>query len=1026
MSNLTKAQLLARDHREGDVLIAAGAGSGKTKVLTERVLKLLIQDEVKLSSLLLLTFTNAAAAEMKDRIRKGLLKANRLDLASAIDQAFIMTFDAFALYLVQKYAYAFQFDPRIGIYEDSLYEIERKRTLNAIFMEGYRDRKPDFINLIKQYVVNRDEPLKDFVLKIDRKADLLVDKLGYYRGYLIQHFEGPWIEERRHELFAFYRREIEMIQNLAKTFESGDEVLFFDNLTNTLLRQPTLDALLLAIKAVEFPRAKPRSLSEGDKALRDRLKDDIKALKADADMVPIQGQIDQYGGTKPYVAVLLDMLVALNERLEVKKRQYQRYPFADIAKMAMRLLDQETIRVTIQDQFRYIMVDEYQDTNDLQEAFLLRIAKRNLFMVGDVKQSIYRFRNANSKIFYEKFNRFHDYETVSDKHETRIVLQDNFRSRPEVIQEINHFFSHMMSKAYGGVDYDHTQQLRAGQTKYDTLRSDSMHYEMDILRYEKTDADPQLNEATIIARDIIDKINAKIMVADLEQNEPRPITFKDFTILIDRKTNFESFLEVFNKHGIPLEVFAERDLSNSDLFRVLKNLITLVVHGEEPQAEKTYQHAYVSVLRSFLCKEKDQDLYAWSTGKKPLQSFALFGLLSEFRLRQSRETLFSFIQGLLQALQVEQKLLTIPDLPGNLARLEGWLEKVKQLSDMGYTLVDFEDFLKESQLVDVDLTIAAPKQSEDAVQLMTIHKSKGLEFAYVYYPGLTKGFNMMDTKGMYHYSKRYGIQLPYPEAVYARPVFADLILNEEKAEIISEQMRLWYVALTRAKEKIILVIESSQPKKIVDIEKARSISDFIHLYHVDAGHDPEREFHVSLDQPLPGLEVAGLRTEHLPVEFSTADQPFDIITPKRASKAFLDDVDEDILNYGTYLHECLFLLDFKTLDTSFIPIAKDRQLIDTLLKHPYFQALSKRVQTNQVTVLKEYAYLDEATGQKGIIDLVVIEGTKASILDYKTNNIEDEGYLSQLQTYARYLTSVGLTVEGMYLISLTKATLKKL
>jgi hypothetical protein len=183
---------------------------------------------------------------------------------------------------------------------------------------------------------------------------------------------------------------------------------------------------------------------------------------------------------------------------------------------------------------------------------------------------------------------------------------------------------------------------------------------------------------------------------------------------------------------------------------------------------------------------------------------------------------------------------------------------------------------------------------------------------------------------------------------------------------------------------------------------------------------------VSVDQPLPGLEVAGLRTEHLPVEFSTADQPFDIITPKRASKAFLDEVDEDILNYGTYLHECLFLLDFKTLDTSFIPIAKDRQLIDTLLKHPYFQALSKRVQSNQVTVLKEYAYLDEATGQKGIIDLVVIEGTKATILDYKTNNIEDEGYLSQLQTYARYLTSVGLTVEGMYLISLTKATLKKL
>jgi ATP-dependent helicase/nuclease subunit A len=1026
MSNLTKSQLLARDHRDGDVLIAAGAGSGKTKVLTERVLKLIVHDEVPLSSLLLLTFTNAAAAEMKDRIRKALLKANRLDLASKIDQSFIMTFDAFALFLVQKYAYAFQFDPRVGIYEATLYEVERKRILNTIFMEGYRDRQPDFIKLIKQFVVNRDDALKAFVLKIDAKADLMVDKLGYYRQYLERHFESGWVDDRRKELFALYRQEILMIQHLAVTFENSHEAFTFDQITQELLRQPTLDDLLMAIKAVEFQRAKPKSLSESDKGLRDRLKADIKLLKADAEMVPIQGQIDQYDGTKPYIAVLIDMLVTLNERLEAKKRQYQRYPFADIAKMAMRLLDQEPIRASIQQQFRYIMVDEYQDTNDLQEAFLLKIANRNLFMVGDIKQSIYRFRNANSQIFYEKFQRYQDYESVSDKHETRIVLQDNFRSRPEVLHEINQFFGLMMTKAYGGVDYDHTQQLNPSQTKYANLTSPSMGYTMDVLRYEKTDQDPQLNEATIIARDIIDKMNAKIMVANLEQNEPRPITFKDFTILIDRKTNFESYLEVFNQHGIPLEVFAERDLSNSDLFRVLKNLITLLVHGEEKLAEKTYQHAYVSVLRSFIFKEKDQDLYAWSIGQKPLQSFALFPLLAAFRLRQSHETLFSFIQGLLQTLEIEQKLLTIPDLPANLARLEGWVEKVKALSDMGYTLPDFEDFLKESQHVDVDLTIAAPKQSEDAVQLMTIHKSKGLEFAYVYYPGLTKGFNMMDTKGLYQYSKRYGIQLPYPEAAYARPIFADLILNEEKAEIISEQMRLWYVALTRAKEKIILVIESSEPKKIVDIEKAHSIADFVHLYHEAIGHDITKDFYVKMDQPMPTLEVPGFTLKDLPVEFSTASQSFETVTPRRASKAYAEDVDEATLVYGTYLHECLFLLDFKTLDTSFIPVAKDRQMIDQLLKLPYFQQVSKLAKSNQINILKEYAYLDEVTGQKGIIDLVIIQGKQATILDYKTNNIEDPNYVNQLQTYARYLTSAGLIVDSMYLISLTKATLKKI
>lgn len=1026
MATLTKSQLLAKNHLVGDVLIAAGAGSGKTKVLTERVIKLVLEDGIPLQRLLLLTFTNAAAAEMKQRIRKEFLKAKRDDLASEIDQSFIMTFDAYALYLLQKYGHVYQFSPHVGVYEETLYDIERKQTLEAIFLERYEQPTPSFLRLIQEYVINQDESLKAFILKIDQQADLLDDKLGYYRRYVGEFFESIWKQDKLQELDRYYRKEIVLIQKLASAFESSEQTSFFYDLTRLWLAQPTLDDLLKTIQLVSFPRLKPKSISEEDKQIRDRLKVDILALKADAAMVPIGKQVGHYESTQPHVEAILAILLELNQRLEVKKRQLQRYPFADIAKLAKQLLDVPSIYETIRHQFSFIMVDEYQDTNDLQDAFLQKISHRNLFMVGDVKQSIYRFRNANVDLFKQKFDQFKDYLASEDKHQTKIILQENFRSRPEVLSDINAIFSHLMSDAFGGIHYDHHQRLQAGQTLYESLKDERLTYTMDVLRYEKSDSNPQLNEPRIIAKDIIDKINQKILVADVEDKKQRPITFKDFTILIDRKTNFESFIEVFNEAGIPLEVFAERDLSNSDVFRVLNNLIILVNRFQDGQILDTNKQAYVSVLRSFLYQTSDQDLYLFATGKKPLTSFSLFDNLKDWVQLSKTLTLNQWMQRVVNDLQLEEKLLSLPDLPANMARLEGWMLKARQLSELGYTVEAFGQFLKESQSLDVDLTIASPKQSENAVQLMTIHKSKGLEFAYVYYPGLTKGFNMMDTKGLYQYSTTYGIQLPYPEAVYVRPIFADLILQEEKQAIISEQVRLWYVALTRAKEKIILVLESSDIKKIVDIEKARSFSDLMFLYHQSIPHGQEIGIHVDPLETLPSLNVPPQKQEPKRVAFDHIAQSFEVVLPKRASKAMDDESDEGALAYGTYLHECLFLLDFKTLDTSFIPVANDRSMIDQLLKLPYFKQLSKLAQANEVNILKEYAYLDMVTGQKGIIDLVIIQGNQATILDYKTNNIEDPNYVTQLQSYASYLTSRGLKVESMYLISLTKATIKRL
>jgi ATP-dependent helicase/nuclease subunit A len=1026
MAMLTKSQLLAKNHLLGDVLIAAGAGSGKTRVLTERVMKLVLEDGIPLQRLLLLTFTNAAASEMKQRIRKEFVNANRHDLASEIDQAFIMTFDAYALYLLQKYGHVYQFNPQVGVYEETLYDIERKQTLETIFLEQYQHPTPDFLKLIQAYVINQDEALKAFILKVDQKADLLEDKLGFYRTYVDQFFQSAWKKEKAEELYQYYRKEILLIQRLASKFESSEQTEFFLTLTKQWLVQPTLDDLLKSIQLVSFPRLKPKSIGEEDKQLRDRLKLDILALKADAAMVPIENQLNHYQATQPHVKAILSILMELNHRLDMKKKQLQRFPFSDIAKLAKKLMDIPSIHEVIQHQFRFIMVDEYQDTNDLQDAFLQKMSHRNLFMVGDVKQSIYRFRNANVKLFYEKFNQYKDYQTSKDKHQTRIILQENFRSRPEVLADINAIFSQIMSSEFGGIAYDEHQRLQAGQSLYETLKDERMNYHMEVLRYQKSDRNPQLNEPRLIANDIIHKINQHLLVLDADTNKLRPIAFKDFTILIDRKSNFESFIEVFNEAGIPLEVFAERDLSNSDFFRVIYNLITLVNRYQEGHVNDANKHAYVSVLRSFLYQTSDQDLYLFATGKKPLEAFGIDAHLRQWVQLGKTLTLHQWLQRVVLDLHLEEKLLTLPDLPANVARLEGLIQKAYQLSELGYTVETFGQFLTQSQSLDVDLTIASPKQSENAVQMMTIHKAKGLEFAYVYYPGLTKGFNMMDTKGLYHYSKTYGIQLPYPEAVYTRPIFADLILQEEKQAIISEEVRLWYVALTRAKEKMILVLESSETKALVDIEKSRSFSDFMHLYHQTITDEGNQGTWVDPQLPLSSLDDPIQKSESKKLIFDSISQSFDVVLPKRASKAMDEETDDQALAYGTYLHECMFLLDFKSLDTSFIPSKVDRQMIDTLLKQPYFLELSKKDQLGQVTILKEYAYIDEGTGQRGIIDLLVIENGKATILDYKTTNIDDVAYQQQLSMYQRYVQARGLEVTGLYLISLTTHQLKQI
>jgi ATP-dependent helicase/nuclease subunit A len=1022
--SLTKAQLQAVLHGKGNLLVSAGAGSGKTRVLTERVLRLVLEENVPLDRLLILTFTNAAASSMKEKIRQALMKKGAFDEASRVDAAYIMTFDAFSFALVKKYQLELGLQDGVAIYDETLYQVEKKTTLQSMMNEWYAHPNEDFIDLLKGFVIASDQELMNFILKIDAKADLQPDKETYLSTYLDVHFSSTWMDERIHQLLVWIKKEVASLMTMAKTISYEPEQQSIVQDLDAVYEHQTMDGLLNALRSFTFVRSKPKTLTDNDKAAKETIKQQITKLQALVDMTPLESQRRHYEATKPYVKTILSIIQTLNHRLDVKKRMMNRFPFTDIAKMATFLLTRLGKKEECQAMFDYIMVDEYQDTNDLQEAFLSQLANDNMFMVGDVKQSIYRFRNANSDIFSHKLTTYTPYDQAEQKSNVVIAMNQNFRSRKDVLIDINRWFGHLMSVEYGGVAYTADQALDFGQQMYEEHAASNQSYASSIIRYEKRTRDAHEDEPRIIAHDILTKMKQGWRVFDHATSSLRPCRFEDFAILIDRRSNFETYLDVFNEVGIPLDVFAERGLSDSDFFRVIRNVLTVIVHLKDETIDAQYTHAVISVLRSFLSQTTDEELYAYTKQERSLSSFPVMAKLFFLESTQHAMTLKSWFEQVVNTLELEEAILRLPDVSANLARLDGLIQRVGLLSDLGYTVAQFEQFLKAADSLDLDLTIQAPKNTANAVRLMTIHKSKGLEFPVVYLPGLTKKFNMADTKGMYHYSQQYGINLPYPDAVYQYPLFRDLILQDEEDAIISEQVRLWYVALTRAQEKLILIIESSREEKTKEMSYMRSFSDFIHLINTRLGRENADDVFVDVPLQFPTLEGVETQPAKERIKFVSMAQPFEVKEVLRASKVLKPDVDEAVLSYGTYLHECLFLMDFTTMDLKFIPDEKDRHLIQHLVEQPYFLTLKQKVKDKKVTVVKEYAYRDEE-GRMGIIDLMVIEGNDVTILDYKTNNIDDPAYDDQLRTYADYVQRLGYTVKGLWIMSLVQATMRK-
>ena len=521
----TKEQQLAIDKEGSNIIVSAGAGSGKTAVLTQRVIRK-IKDGCHVNRLLVLTFTNEAANEMKSRIRKSIIKENLIDELILLDSSYITTFDSYALSLVKKYSYILNVTSDISVVDENIITILKYKELDSIFESMYGDS--EFDTLVKDFCLKDDLNLKQDIIRLSNKLNLLIDKDKYLDNYF-----DIYNDTFLNNVVSKYERlirdnvlELQGIYNELQKYISFDLVKKLDDYFSVLFNAHCYEEHLpiLSLSLPRFVGVDELGLCYKEE-LKSKIDDIKKLLKYDSNL----DMVNSIKDTFKYINVIIKIIRELDKRICEYKFNNNSFEFNDIALMAIKIVkDNEDIREEIKEYFNEIMIDEYQDTSDIQEEFIKLIENNNVYMVGDIKQSIYRFRNANPYIFQKKYN-----EYAKNNGGYKIDLLKNFRSRSETLFNINEIFNLIMDDEVGNANYLEEHNMVYGNVDYD-LEDTGVDNNLEIYNYTMNEDDvcsKEEKELFIVSKDINDKILNKYKVFDKEKRRLRPIEYSDICII---------------------------------------------------------------------------------------------------------------------------------------------------------------------------------------------------------------------------------------------------------------------------------------------------------------------------------------------------------------------------------------------------------------------------------------------------------------------------------------------------------------
>ena len=797
MSKWTIEQEQAITESGTNIIVSAGAGSGKTAVLTERTIRKLLNGG-NINRLLILTFTNAAAGEMKDRIRKAIKKAGLKEQLNYIDSAYITTFDSFALSLVKKYSTLLNLSPNISIMDNSIEILKTNEIMDDIFESMYGD--VNFDKLINDFCIKSDDNIKEIVKEISKKLDLIPEKKVYLENYIDTHFNDNFIDNKINKYLNIVSEVKKLINEPYKELIARVDNKFIETFNlEPLISSNTYDEIKTNITLVGSPR-KNKDCLEDYKIYKDQITSIIKKLKDLTRFESIEEMKESLLSTKPYIIAISNIINKFDLEFNKYKKDHDLYTFVDIALMAINLLKENVdIKEELKNSFDEIMVDEYQDTSDIQEEFINLIANNNLYMVGDIKQSIYRFRHANPYIFRNKYK---DYSMCNNG--IKIDLLKNFRSREEVLNNINLIFNLIMDENIGDAQYKESHQMNFGNKSYVEECKTDQNNNMEILTYNPKDIEDFSNdevEAFTICYDIKEKIENKYLVVDKETKSLRACKYSDFAIIMDRGTSFDLYKKIFEYVGIPILQIKNEKLTLGDDLTVLKNLINLIVKINLNEIDDDFKYYFTSISRSYLFKTDDEEIFDIIKSNKCYET-ELYKKCKEINIFEISN--LDLLNQIIDKFNYYEKLITIGNINESMIKIDYLKDLSVNLSNIGYTPIDFAKYLSD-MINSGSIEYSLNSDNSNSVKILNIHKSKGLEYSICYFSGLFKRSNDEDKKAKFIVDSKYNIITPYTDNGVKQTILKDLLLDIENKESISEKIRLFYVALTRARERIIIV-----------------------------------------------------------------------------------------------------------------------------------------------------------------------------------------------------------------------------
>ena len=1017
----SNAQLEALKPFNGNMLISAGAGSGKTQVLSQKVHDILASGVANPESILVVTFTVAAAFEMKQRIKKNLASNGvSQEIINKIDSSHIQTFDSFANFIVRKYASYLNISNNINILDANILQIKLKEYIDEIIDELYLEKSPLFAKLLQKTCVRSDKDLKTVLFDIAKKLDIYEEK-----EYLLDNYESLFFDRKRIE--TDYKNFINLCKKyindgynavfVKNNIDDSDRLGKLNEEINQLMDAPTED-FLLALDSFNIPRAK-RGLSEEQKAPFDYFKKNI--LQHVEDLIEpysdFESVYERIFEVKEEMLFLVEILKKLDEKLNSYKKLTNSYTFNDIAKMCLKLFAIPEVKAKIKESFKFILVDEYQDTSDIQERFINEISDNNVYMVGDIKQSIYRFRFANCDIFRDKYF-LYKRDTTKGK---KVDLVDNFRSRKEILNAVNEIFSVIMDREMGGADYKVDHIINYGLKTYDEHVFDENLYGLKIIDYKEDEkkADPNV-EIRIVANKIIELFKNKTQVYD-KNGYLRPIKFSDIAILIRRKRDFKEYVRIFSEYNIPVSCDTKNNFFDYDSLLVLENIFTGVNYFRNNlKDDVVLKYIYTSIARSYLYEYSDKEIYEsiMNDSYKNSEIFEKCKGIAEFSLKNSVEDSFNKI---ISEFKIIMKLSSVDRVLDNFEKIEFLNNMSKNFDSSKLSFDEFCDFFAKIKEYDIDFEIETQDQTKNAVQLMSNHKSKGLEWPIVFLTDISDSRTGSPDNTIGKFFKIGGAYFRIFGTIQPLPFYSTYNKMIDTFEESSEAIRIFYVALTRARETLYMVVNQNNYDDItVPIFKNRNFLNLVKNSKVELPIEKGKYTSNYLEGDNFILEIDDKNKKI--VEFcSVFEEKVSRTASHAVEKNEINDELQSKLDFGIELHEYMETIDFRNPTSDYITNVRAKKIIDKILNMDVFKEC---LEDNFIDAYKEYEFIDD--NLHGFVDLFLLFEDEIKIIDYKLKIIDKEEYKHQLKTYKDYLEKIFNKPCKTYLISLIDTRIEEI